>query len=75
MSSAHQAKKQFNLDSGWLEQQQKIERKYIQEQQPNQFHCYNQNMGFVNTMDQYSEVNYRTSIQMKKWWCPRTFEW
>ena len=24
-----------------------MERKYIQEQQPNQFHCYNQNMGFV----------------------------
>ena len=30
----------------------KVERKYIQEQQPNQFHCYNQNMGFVNRMDQ-----------------------
>ena len=30
----------------------KIERKYIQKQQPNQFHCYNQNMGFVNRMDQ-----------------------
>ena len=29
----------------------KVERKYIQEQQPNQFHCYNQNMGFVNRMD------------------------
>ena len=25
--------------------------KYIQEQQPYQFHCYNKNMGFVNRMD------------------------
>ena len=30
----------------------KVERKYIQEQQPNQFHCYNQNMDFVKRMDQ-----------------------
>ena len=29
----------------------KVERKYIQEQQPNQFHCYNQNMDFVSRMD------------------------
>ena len=27
-------------------------KKYIKEQQPNQFRCYNQNMGFVNRMDQ-----------------------
>ena len=26
---------------------------YIQEQQPNQLHCYKQNMGFVNRMDQH----------------------
>ena len=39
--------------------------KYIQEQQPNQIHCYNQNMGFVNRMDQ-SVANYKTGIQMKK---------
>ena len=25
---------------------------YIKKQQPNQFRCYNQNMGFVNRMDQ-----------------------
>ena len=31
----------------------KIEKKNVQEQQPNRFHCYNQNMGFVNRMDQY----------------------
>ena len=29
----------------------KVERKYIQEQEPNQFHCYNQSMDFVNRMD------------------------
>ena len=29
----------------------KVERKYVKEQ-PNQFHCYNQTMGFVNRMDQ-----------------------
>ena len=52
----------------------KIERKYIQEQQPNQFHCYNQNMGFVNRMDQ-NVANYRIGVQMKKWWWSRLFEW
>ena len=30
----------------------KVEKKKNQEQQPNQVHCYNQNMGFVNRMDQ-----------------------
>ena len=27
-------------------------KKNIQEQQPNQFHCYNQSMGFLNRIDQ-----------------------
>ena len=50
-----------------------VERKYIQEQQQNQIHCYNQNMGFVNTMDQ-RVVNYSIDIQVKKWcWSP--FVW
>ena len=43
----------------------KIERKYIQEQQPNQFHSYNQNMGFVNRMVQ-NVAKYRAGIRMKK---------
>ena len=46
----------------------KVERKYIQEQQPNQFHCYNKNIGFANRMDQ-SVVNYRIGIRMKTRWC------
>ena len=33
----------------------------------NQFQCYNQNMGFVNSIDQ-SVVNYSIGIRMKKWW-------
>ena len=45
----------------------KVERTYIQEQQPNQFHCYNQNMGFVNRMDQ-NVAKYRIGIEMRKWW-------
>ena len=46
----------------------KVNRKYIQEQLPTQFHCYNQNMGFVNRMDQ-SVANCRIGIRMKKkWW-------
>ena len=45
----------------------KVEGKYIQEQQPNQIHCYIQNMRFINRMDQ-SMANYRTGIQVKKWW-------
>ena len=35
----------------------KVEKQYTQEQQPNQFHCYNQNMGFVKRMDQ-NETKY-----------------
>ena len=45
----------------------KVERKCVQEQQPNQFHCYKQNMGFVNRMDQ-DVGNYRIGIRIKKWW-------
>ena len=30
----------------------KVEKRYIEEEQPNQFHHYNQNMGSVNRMDQ-----------------------
>ena len=43
----------------------KVERKCIQEKHPNQFHCCNQNMGFVNRMDQ-RVGNYRIGIRMKK---------
>ena len=51
----------------------KVEKQYIQEQQSNQFHCYNQNMGFVNRMDH----------NVAKYWYPhekngggfRLFEW
>ena len=42
----------------------KLEKKYIQEQQPNRFDCYNQNLGFVNRMDQ-NVAN--IGIEMKKW--------
>ena len=45
----------------------KVERKHVQEQQPNKIHFYNQNMGFVNRMDQ-SVANYKIGTQMKKWW-------
>ena len=45
----------------------KIERKYIQVLQPNQFHCYNQCMGYVDRMDQ-NVAKYRIGIRMKKWW-------
>ena len=44
----------------------KFERKYIQEQQADEFHCYNQNMEFVNRMDQ-NVAKYRIGIRMKKW--------
>ena len=77
LNSAHQAKKQRNRDSGWLERQhcnlhsffwilrtqeiysvlEQSWKIYIQDQQPNQFHCYNQNMSFVNRVDQ-NVVNY-----------------
>ena len=41
----------------------KVEGKYVQEQ-PNHFHCYNKNMGFVNRMDQ-NVAKYRIGIRMK----------
>ena len=44
----------------------KVEINYIQEQQPSQFHFYNQNMSFVNRMEQ-NVTDYRTGIRMKKW--------
>ena len=56
-NSAHQAKKQCNFDSVWLEQQQVAyehicKKVYaIQEQQLNQLQCYNQSMGFVARID------------------------
>ena len=43
----------------------KSKKMYIQEQQQNQFHCYKQNMGFVNRMDQ-NMAKYRIGILMKK---------
>ena len=58
--SAHQAK--YRLYIGFIRLyiassesfkfKLKVKRMYIQEQQPNQYHCYNQNMGFVKRIDQ-----------------------
>ena len=50
----------------------KVERKYIQEHQPNQFYCYSQNMGFVSRIDQ-NVVKYRNGIRIKKGGGPRLF--
>ena len=36
----------------FLRCQNKVEKQYIREQQSKEFHCCNQNMGFVNRMDQ-----------------------
>ena len=62
LNSAHQAKQQFKFGSKQHQVYKsssesgepnrfsrcwkKVEKKCIQEQQPNQFHCYNQNIGF-----------------------------
>ena len=43
----------------------KVEGKYIQEQQLNQFHCYNKNMELVDRMDQ-NVAKCRIDIQMKE---------
>ena len=51
----------------------KVEKKYIQEQQSNQFHSYNQNKAFFKRMDQ-NIANYKIGIQMKKWRWP-SFVW
>ena len=45
----------------------KVERKYIQEQQPNHVPCYIQKMGFANRMDQ-NIAKYRIGNWMKKYW-------
>ena len=44
----------------------KFERKYIQEEKPNEFHCYNQNMGLADKMDQVV-ATYRIGIRIKEW--------
>ena len=44
----------------------KVERKYMQVQQPNQFLCYKQTMEFVGRMDQ-NVAKYKIGIPMKKW--------
>ena len=52
----------------------KVERNHIQKQQPSQFHCYNQKMGFVNRMDEHLP-KHRIGIRMKKWQSdPQLFE-
>ena len=43
----------------------KVEKKYIQEQQPSQFHCCNQNTAFVNRMGQHL-VKHSLGIRIKK---------
>ena len=40
-------------------------KKYIQEHQPKQFHCHNQNMGFLT---EWTRTLQRIGIRMKKWW-------
>ena len=45
-----------------------VERTYIQEEQPNKFHCYIQSMGLVDRMDQ-TLAKFITGICMKEWWC------
>ena len=92
LKSVHQAKKQCDFDSGWLERQQCnfaiyldssesceprrfvwcwMEQKwiyvyiYIQEQQPNQFHCYNQSW-VLST--EWTRTWPGIGIRMKKWW-------
>ena len=54
LNSAREAKKKCNINSGWFRTTagNVIKNLNIQEQQSNQSHCYNQNMGFVNKMDQ-----------------------
>ena len=42
-------------------------KKYIQEQQSNQFQSYNQSMGFAKRMDQ-NTAKHRIGTRMKKWW-------
>ena len=54
LNSASEAKKKCNINSGWFRTTagNVIKNLSIQEQQSNQSHCYNQNMGFVNRLDQ-----------------------
>ena len=51
----------------------KVEGKYFQEQQLNQFHCHNRNRIFFERMDQ-SISKYKIGIRMKTvWWSPFTY--
>ena len=55
LNSVSKAKKQCNFGSGWLTAgnlKTNLKGSIFQEKQPNQFHCYNQSMRFVDIMDQ-----------------------
>ena len=51
----------------------KLKEKYIQEQQSNQFHCYNQKMSFVKRMDQ-NVSKHRIGIELNNGGDTRLFQ-
>ena len=65
--AAYIASSKFSEPKRFVRRLNKFEGKYIQEQQLNQFHCYNLNRIFFQRMDQ-SVSKYKTGIRMKKWW-------
>ena len=61
------ASSKFSEPKRFVRDLNKVEGKYIQEQQLNQFHCYNKNRSFER-MD-HSVSKYKIGIRMKKlWW-------
>ena len=61
------ASSKFSEPKRFVRCMNKVERKYIEKQQLNQFHCYNKNRVFFEKMDQ-SVSKYKIGIRMKKWW-------
>ena len=60
------ASSKFSEPKRFVRCMNKVERKYIEKQQLNQFHCYNKNRVFFEKMDQ-SVSKYKIGIRMKKW--------
>ena len=57
----------FSEPKRFVRRLNRVEGKYIQEQQLNQLHCYNLNRVFFQRMGQ-SVSKYKIGIRMKKWW-------
>ena len=53
---------------------EQVRKKCIQKEQPNEFQCYNQSMGFVKRME-HNVAKHRLASEWKNGGGKRSFEW